>query len=243
MGSMLDRAKNLLGFAQYFSDRREGLPVMRRYAEPRQGRLVFGSAVTHVGGPAVSGKFRCQANHHPVAGDFGHDRCRRNRQRQTIAFHHGRDAAGQGRPAIAVHQTMIDGQGQRRDGALHGEIGGPKNIAAVNLRDIGGAPSEGDGGGGFEFSEQPLPARRGQLLGIVEAVAQRCRQSAGVKHRRTCNHRPRPRTAPGLIDAGDDRRRPRRQDLMFQSEVGHREAQFFVRATMGGPDKPGNRGV
>ncbi len=110
-----------------------------------------------------------QGHHFRVAGHLGEDRCGGDRRHPAVALDHRFGGTGEHRAPITVHQHRVHVNSQGFHRPHHGQMGGVVNVQTVDLVGLGAAqgPAQGalaDGRG------EPLPARRGELLGIRQAV-------------------------------------------------------------------------
>ena len=175
--------------------------MVRRDAEAFERDAVLLGAVARVAFPPVSGMVAGEPFHDAVARHLGDDRRRRNGEAEAVAGDNGAGRHREGRRHVAVDQRRLRRRGEGANRTLHGDEGGPENIQAVDLGDLGDA--DADVGAGLDFREKRFADGALQLLGIVEARGQRGRQAAAIKYRRCRDDRTGPWPAARFVDPGD----------------------------------------
>ena len=137
-------------------------------------------------------------------------------------------ATGNGWTGEAVDERVVRPPGECAERPAHGFVGGAQDVEAVHLGRLDGGHRPGDGGVRGQFTVDRRATRGREFLGIVEVpVGETFRQD----HRRR-HDRPGQRTAPGLVDPGNER-----------GDAGVRGAAFRVPDGAAAPPVAGGRGV
>ncbi len=144
--------------------------------------------------PAIAGELLRQIHHDAIAGDLGHDRRRRDRQRTGISLDHGkRGYSIAGRDHIAVDQQVVRSARQPVDRAQHGQVTGAQDVDFVDLFDAG--MSHRHVGAGHDRVKNSGAPFGGQLLGIIQPLG----DVARIQHHGGGRHGPGQRAAPHFI--------------------------------------------
>ncbi len=139
---------------------------------------------------------------------------------------------GKGRTGEPVDERMVRPPAKCAERAAHGFVGGAQDIEAIHLGRIHSRHGPGHAGVSGQLTENRRAACGRKFLGIVQVpVGEPFRQDDRRRHHRTGQ-----RTAPGLVDPGDQlgssglpeprfvfQMRPRRQ--RGKRGVGHEEGR------------------
>lgn len=178
---------------------------------------MFADTIAFVAGEAILRILRVERDHETVAGDFGHDAGRGDAQAERIPGHQCSVRDRQTAHREAIDQRVVGFPRQGLDGAGHGEMRGPEDIEAVDLRDIRLADAPMDVGADGEDGMEMLALFGGQLFRVIQALDRAViRQDHGGG-----DHGAGERTASGLIHARDKKKPASAQGTLAGEIAGH----------------------
>jgi len=182
---------------------------------------VLAHTITFVAGEAILRILCVERGHETVAGDFGDDAGRGDAEAECVAGHQCGVRDGKPSHGEAVDQRMVGFAGQGRHGAGHGEMRGPEDIEAVDLRDVRLADAPMDVGADGEHGMEMLAFFGGQFFRVIQAFERaviRQDDSGG-------DHGTGERTASGFIDPGDQKNPASAQGTLAGKVAGHGKAR------------------
>jgi len=168
-------------------------------------RLTMGlGRISDVGLPTVAGVAGCEPAHDPVARHLGDDRSGGDREAERIAFDDGLHLAIDRRSDAAVNECDIGVDPEHGHGARHRQQRRAQDVDAVYFVHARRADPDASGAASGATSQRPIAVLAlfdGEYLRIVEPIAQRLGEAAGIENYRGRDDRSGERPAPGLIDA------------------------------------------
>lgn len=135
-----------------------------------EGFEVFAHTIAFVAGEAILRIIRVEFDHQTVAGDLGDDAGGRYAEAQRIALDQRGLIDRQSSHGEPVDQGVVGARPQALDSAGHGEVGGAKDVEAVDFRNVCASGRPEDGGVRGEDGEKFFATGGGDFFRIGQAV-------------------------------------------------------------------------
>ena len=176
--------------------------------------------VADIGAPSIARIARRKAAHDAIASHLGDDGSGGDREAEGVSVDDCLHGAIDRRGDVAVDERDVRADAEDGDGARHRQQGGAQDVDAVDFGHTRRTDPDMRGpatGASPQRTVAGLAFIDAQQLRIVEPVAQRFREAAGIENHSRGDHRPGKRPAPGLVNAADQPRA-----APFDLEIRHR---------------------
>lgn len=193
-------------FGLFLSKRGKTASVDRAWPKAADGLEMLGRRIALMLAKSIAGMQTIVLVHQTVAGHFGQNARRGNREAQPITLDDCRLGTRQARHAEAVHQGMFGRFRESLQGHGHRPVGRPQDVGAVDFSGLELRKAKDNSVVRVQRGKELLPPTRSKALRIVKPVESRRqpgsnqgdRQDDGSRH-----HGAGQRTAPDFVDPGD----------------------------------------